>query len=203
MRAQQQGMAVAGALARILVFFLVHGLVGAMDKAFAIVTPVEFGNADTAAHRNCRTAEIDEVLIQHHLDFFSAGNAAVAIAFGQENGEFIAADARHAVIFANLQLQQLANGAEYPVAGQMALDIIDGFEIIKVNQGENAAITVATGGGQGAVKLPVKATPVHQTGYFIGERQGFQKRNAPALFGEALFRRCRNCECALQQAALI
>ena len=49
----------------------------------------------------------------------------------------------------------------------MAIDIIDGFEIIEVDQREHAAFVVAPGVGQGAPELAVEAAPVHQSGEFI------------------------------------
>ncbi len=45
-----------------------------------------------------RPAKSDKMLIQHHFDLLGPADAHLAAAFRQENGELIAADARHAVV---------------------------------------------------------------------------------------------------------
>ena len=112
MRREQQRMAAARALARVLMFFLVHRLVGAGDDAFSIVTFVEFGDADAAAYRDRGTAKIDKILIEHPFDLFGPADSHLTATFGEKNVELIAADACHAVVFADLQLQQLADGTQ-------------------------------------------------------------------------------------------
>ena len=56
-------------------FFLVHRLVSVGDDAFAIVTFVEFGDANAAAYRDRGTAKIDKMLIEHPFDLFGPADS--------------------------------------------------------------------------------------------------------------------------------
>ena len=82
---EQQVMAAARPPPQILVYILVHKSVGVGELAFAVVMLVKFGDADAAAHRYCRAAEIDETFVEHHFDLLGPGGASLAAAFGKKD----------------------------------------------------------------------------------------------------------------------
>jgi hypothetical protein len=76
--------------------------------------------------------------------------------------------------------------AKHLVAGLMAELVVDGFEVVEVDEAENAGALDPAGNGQGMAELLVEAAAIEQAGEFILIRQGFQGRDALALLVQLL-----------------
>ena len=92
----------------------------------------------------------------------------------QDNAEFLAAVPADQVHLAEILAQQSRDHADHPVAGGVAVAVVDQFEMVDVAHDAGQLAAVALGHGEQPLELAVEGPPVEQQGERVVAGEEFQ-----------------------------
>ena len=119
----------------------------------------------------------------------------------QDRGELVAADARDHVGGADMFREQLRDMAQHRIAGPVAKLVVDGLEVIEVDESEHSGAAVPARDRQRPLELVIESATVVEAGQLVFERQLLERDEALALGGELLLLLDRDDQCLLEQFA--
>ena len=150
-------------------FSVIHRRVGVFHQLAQLVAVLRAeGDADTGGH--------EELAAFQHKGFDQAGedllghmNGAVqrhiaADPWLEEQGEFVAAHARHGVVLGHTTEQARGHFLEHPVAGRVAEGVVDRLEAVQVEEHQHHPRLLPFGGLQRGVQAVLEQGAVGQVG---------------------------------------
>ena len=152
-----------GVLARAL--GLVHGDVGPCDQIVGVGRMGGIvGNAEAGGEPQVLAFEAEGNLGDGAHHALGQGFGFVVLHIGQEDGEFVAAQARQHLVAPHQRADLAGDANQQGVAGTVAVGVVDGLEFIEVEEHHRRAHLVAIGFEHGAPQFLLETVAVVEPG---------------------------------------
>jgi len=139
--------------------------VGVFQKPVGIVGVVRRErNADRGADGDEMAVEIVRIAEDFDDALGQRGNLLRRLDVGLQHGEFVAAEPRHRVLFAQRAFEPRADLLQQEVAVRMAERVVDGLEIVEVDAQSRQAEAIAAHARQHLLHAQAQEHPVRQRG---------------------------------------
>ena len=143
----------------------VERLVGEAEELFYCLGLGSGANADGDRH----LSDVPEwCAFGRFAQSAGGGVGRVVVGFGHQPGEFLTTGPGHEFAFAAVRVQKLGEPNEYAVPGWVTVQVIDGLEVIEVDEREAEVALVALGAGDLGAETLVEGAAVGDTGQRIG-----------------------------------
>ena len=146
--------------------FAVIGLVDA-DSGAGLDFPVD------VPHLKGRAAELG-------LQPPGKPNSLLEIGGGQDDGEFVSAEAAGRVETTNRALDEPGKMTKHRIADFMAVAVVHGLELVEVHQDQAGGLAAAPGAFEFETEGVIEMAQVRQAGEFVGMDEGAQVFHLPA-----------------------
>lgn len=110
---------------------------------------------------------VKRYVLEATADAFSGGVGVTGIGFGHQPGELLSADAGVELAFAGVRGQQLGEQDEYAVSGRVAVAIVGGLEVVKVDHDQAELTVIAAGASSFDAQALVKHATIGDPGQGI------------------------------------
>ena len=125
------------------------------------------GDADTGGDAQGFFFIGERVLPDPLAKALAQGNGFVQVGVGQDHGELFATVATGHIVFADAFIQQVAEFLEHPVAAQMAVSVVDPFEMVEIDHAKGQSVAIALGARKFPIESFLQVAPVEHAGQLV------------------------------------
>ena len=147
---------------------------------------IDCGDSDARAGVERGCSDIDRRLRDHRLNRSRDGDGPAVAGVREQNGEFIAADARREVGLSNTFADREGDGLQHVVARLVAVSVVDLLEAVEVDQQQGGLLAVALAAPDLEDHGLFEGTPVAKSGEAVVVREPAQPLLHPPAAGDVL-----------------